>query len=120
MRGKRLLFCIRWAGTTSLRERALQTGQQAQAPERECVGLAPGTARRLDFLELSGCCREPQKRGQGTADEGAGPLGFTPSGMRRDGSRCTGQLKGLDLGVTCDQSGCCFGNRLKGTKLVTC
>lgn len=27
--------------------------------------------------------------------------------------------EGLDLGFTCDQSGCCFENRLEGTKLVT-
>lgn len=29
--------------------------------EQECVCLGPGTARRLVFLELSGCCRESQK-----------------------------------------------------------
>lgn len=29
--------------------------------EQECVHLVPGTARRLVFLELRGCCRESQK-----------------------------------------------------------
>lgn len=62
VRRERLAFLYK-VGRNDLPE-AVSPAEGTTSPvplEQECVCLVPGTARRLVFLELSGCCRESQK-----------------------------------------------------------